>query len=122
MESKESPSTATKKSFWRLNATLTELNSQSLTQDVIKKYNNNAILVNDNDRPTPNELIKYMDRYNPSQMPASSYGGAIPLSPYSQNDTILVRSSFEWRNNLYCLPKSNPSFRKIVKILSAEAK
>lgn len=69
-------------------------------------------------RPSASELVSYVDRYLPES--SSSYGGALPLSQYHQLDVLIVRSSHQWRNNRFCLPKRKPCFEVIDSILQSE--
>ena len=103
---------STRYKFWQLHS---DLQQQSLAFNRRGTSNSQDSIHS----VTAQELVCFMDRYPPSQ-PASSYGGAFPLSQYNQNETVIVKSSMAWRNNLYALPKQNPSFRKVVRLLQTK--
>lgn len=67
---------------------------------------------------TEREKMHQMDEYLPRS--SSHYGGSLPLSPYLQNTSVMVRSSNIWRNHKYALPSRLESFKKVNQMLNEQ--
>ena len=119
-------STTLNNKFWRLYSEIAPTNEakqriiSSIERELFKKaassVRDQSILIRE--QISSAELASHMDWHN---YPSGEYGGAFPLSQYSQENVVIVRASLAWQQKNYALPKSNPSFKKIDKILRREA-
>jgi hypothetical protein len=92
--------------FWELHTNI--LNSEVRSKPTTElKYGARNVA-----RLPDSEIVGFMNRH-PSNS-SSHYAGSLPLTPYSQENSVLLRSSICWRTEGYSQPAHNPSFKRLM--------